>query len=808
MNENTKNNAAPVDIIKEVYALSPNIDFIVWVCPYSYIVPDFVEKLFSSIILDPATTNIGPLRGYRIMFAHRSNFLPKLTVRNARVEDNDDLIPIIQHSNPDILMGQDRYFLADLIQHQDLNNRFFVGLKKNHIVGMLATSLDVNMSLIMKIFDIDAYPDLIIQSDSIPPPPPLLIGIIGDLRLLEVEGLEEMLYDQNVIVINLEKIAVHLQDYQHGDHASALMNYVQHMMQNFHTPSQLQAVILWGFPRSESEATEHMKTMVHEFDIVLELLNVSEEVDDDEEEDDDFLQQHLDAVEVVRDYYFKDVDHNAGGHGKDKKKAVWRKVSYDQDSYHSNKKDNLVRLHTAVVQCLDERVQRMEAAKVLNKEKPPKANAFAITALCMEEEFSSRSMDLIKLAFEEQPDYAYCLYMVGNQRAPSRETGCLNFIKTRPGISFDQSLYIINRSYFYVQDHLRVARIEEQMMEDIYSFLAPVKQRERMEIVDAMQGSLQENDVSLLDNPYQVSFAIKIGEKTIGTAILTRKILTNEDVNWYRLHYHIDELVNFSRHRTRSQYVLLHWMIDPIFSTWTRLIIRQIMRLCNKTVLYYHSERDIAPPKEIIEDFVFVRPRRVIQGENAAYKNRPQPHQANASEGKEAENGHQSMGVYALGEDAQLFCILKPSLAFKKSLIATRVVILGGSAHSQACLETICSVPYVYYPNIYYIVEVVPGPMKGLLNTGSSNTTETSAAIDELHSKQDKEYYGGCLSLQDVEHPSEGELHAMGYAHRINIIKGHLTDIDRENKAVVISDEFVVEYDYLIISTYQQGKFL
>jgi hypothetical protein len=784
-NEN-RGNPAAYELLKECFSLCPNIDFLVWICPFSYIVPEAFEKLFTSILIDNAAANTTKLRGYRILFSHRSNFLPKLSVRNARVEDNDDLIPIIQKSNPEILLGQDRYFLADLIQNQDSNNRFFVGLKKNYIVGMLSTSLDVNMSLIMKMFDIDLYPDLVIQSDTVPPPPPLIVAVVGDLRLIEEEGLEEMLAEQHVLFVNLEKVVLNLGDYQNGEYTSSLLNYVNHLMKSYENPSLLQAVVLWGFPRFEAEAHDNLRVIGAEFDFILELINVSEEVDDDDDEDDDFLQQHLDGLETLREHFTKDDN---------RRKAAWKKVSYDQDSYHTNKKDNLVKLNNHIYQCLDERLQRMEQAKAINKEKPPKANAFAITAMCIEEEFSSRSVDLLKLAFEEQPDYAYCLYMVSNQKPPSKENHCFNFIKTRPGISFDHSLYIIHRSYFYAQDHLKIGRIDDHGMEFMDAYLSTLRVKEKSDVLLSLKHSLQENDVPLNENPSCVGFSFKFGDKVVGGAVLTRKVLTNEDSCWFRQHYHLDEIVNSSRHRTKNQYILLHWFIEPIFSAWARVILRHLMRMCNKTVLFYHSDKMLPPPKEIMEEFVFVRPKKVMEGHNNAFYRRPAS--ISPAEGGD-ENSLPNIPVFH--EDSPLFCITKSALPFKKMVVATRVVILGGSPHSFACLETIFSVPNVYYPNIYFVLEVVPAPMKR--HDGHHSVFDNDNILDDpaFGSK-----YCGCLSVQDVDFPKTSELFAMGYSFRVNIIKGHLTDIDRENRAVVVSDEFVIEYDYLILSTHIQG---
>ena len=93
-----------------------------------------------------------------VLYCPRSAIFPKLLVRDARMEDNDDLIPVLRDSNPLALEGQGDYFLADLIQAQDENNRFFVGVHKNVPTGMLATSLDVNVNLIRKVFNTDPFP--------------------------------------------------------------------------------------------------------------------------------------------------------------------------------------------------------------------------------------------------------------------------------------------------------------------------------------------------------------------------------------------------------------------------------------------------------------------------------------------------------------------------------------------------------------------------------------------------------------------------------------------------------------------------
>jgi hypothetical protein len=87
-----------------------------------------------------------------VFVLRRESYLFNLSVREARVEDNDDLLPILKRTNPSILEGQEKYFLANLINSRDENNKLYVGMNKSKLVGMLATSTDVNVQLIKKVY--------------------------------------------------------------------------------------------------------------------------------------------------------------------------------------------------------------------------------------------------------------------------------------------------------------------------------------------------------------------------------------------------------------------------------------------------------------------------------------------------------------------------------------------------------------------------------------------------------------------------------------------------------------------------------
>lgn len=557
--------------------------------------------------------------------------------------------------------------------------------------------------------------------------------------------------------------------------------------------AQPSAIILFGYPRSENEAYERLEEMMHHFDYLVELHNTTEEAEEDE--DDDFLQHHLDAVEVLREKYQNNEAKSPGGMpsatqtSAQEHKAAWRKVAVtsgntlgssienDNNAVNFNKIDAVQNLAHDLTRIVDHRNMRIEAQRQKDREEPPKANAFAVTVFSMTDDFLSRGEDLIKIAFEDHPNHEFCLYMTSNDKPPPPDlVRCLTYVKTLPGVSFNQSLYLMHRSSFLVNDHMHVVRLDRPMLPALEGFAQSLKQPAMVGLLDAVGSCLLHGDVDLRDNPAEVCFAITIGSTVVGAVTLSRKLNSNEDATWFRANYHIDELINFERHRVRNQAVITQWVLDPVYSPFARRILQEIMRMCSKTLLYYQSERDVCPPKNILEEFVSLKPRRRMQSGGTLRTelvDRP------------------SASIGGLANDCPLYCITKHFLSNPKDTIARRVVVVGGSCQSYALLDTLCSVPYLNFPNIFVVMDLPP----------------SAISLEQKHHEESKyeDNYSGCFSMQNEHYPLEQELFAMGLGHKVNLLQGHLTDIDREHKAIVISDEKVLEYDVLVLSTCTRG---
>ena len=78
----------------------------------------------------------------------RGLYLPDLLVRDARVEDHDDLVPVFNAQSEVLTERYGEFFIAELIGAQDERNRALVAEVDGHAVGLMATSSDIEVRLL------------------------------------------------------------------------------------------------------------------------------------------------------------------------------------------------------------------------------------------------------------------------------------------------------------------------------------------------------------------------------------------------------------------------------------------------------------------------------------------------------------------------------------------------------------------------------------------------------------------------------------------------------------------------------------
>ena len=113
-------------------------------------------------------------------------------------------------------------------------------------------------------------------------------------------------------------------------------------------------------------------------------------------------------------------------------------------------------------------------------------------------------------------------------------------------------------------------------------------------------------DVLMEKRPDLSCFVALVRDQVIGTFIVARDV----NLPYYKSHFHIQEYVLLKEHEKSSHTRLILSVINPIFERATRNILKEVMRLSNKTCMYFEvHDRTVIPPS-IFHQMIHVRSRR------------------------------------------------------------------------------------------------------------------------------------------------------------------------------------------------------
>lgn len=776
-----------VEMVKKLFTICTDIDYIIWLCPISVKQTDYLQFLFEEIeIHEDEEIDERALGNNRILILRRESYLSRLSVREARVEDNDDLLPILLRSNPALIDGQEKFFLANLIQTRDESNRFYVGISENKLVGMLATSTDVNISLIKKFFDIDDFSDIILKREPKPKPPVRKIALVGNVHYLEESAIADLAAQLNCVLVDatlmLLQLDLKLRSQSEHDIDSAMLalrvldSLIIEACDDFKSVNEgipPAACIVTGFPRNEAEVGAILN-LPSILDVVIEVsrtLSDSAQVgyhEPDMEEDATTL-CHMDAADMLRMMYFSDeeIADSFRGH------VQWIQLPDEGD------------ILTLITEELTGVITRIETElrELLgddNEEDKFHSNAFAVTLFCSEVGFETRAVDMLRVAFEDVASLDYCLCMVPNSSPVLPLVELMTPVKVRPGMSFEQSLYVMGKETFLASENVRVVRLTEELLPYFGKFLKPLGSAQDGAMA-AARSSLHFNDFSLDENPLEVSYVMLFDKEVVGFVAISRRHVTDDDVTKMRASYRLDEIIDYEKYKSRSQAVISHWILSPIFFRWSRYILREVMRQSEKSLLYYQGIYGAAPAAEIVEELIPVAPRKMMQEPGRLrMKDRSRDLRKN--------------------DKGPLYLITRKKLSQRKATVNSRIVIAGGTSYAHAVLETFCFFPDVNFSNIYVVNDRLSTPF--LLEEFGRTITGEGGQEDVLDME-----FSGCLSVRDVSDPPHSNMYTLGLAFKSTLVRGHLTDIDRINKSIIVSDEVALEYDLLLIASPNQGKF-
>ncbi|CAM9236820.1 unnamed protein product, partial [Chrysoparadoxa australica] len=246
---------------------------------------------------------------------------------------------------------------------------------------------------------------------------------------------------------------------------------------------------------------------------------------------------------------------------------------------------------------------------------PP--NAFAVTLFCLEEAFESRAIDFLPHMFKLFKDRDYCILMVPSVGAEAVLLKHFIPVPPKPGSTFSHVLYIMHRDSLPAYKYLKVSRYDSKAHKTSVARLLEFWD-DSEGVQAAVKAADAYSDQPLSSNPPTAAFVATLGHQVIGAIVADRASCSVDDIAWLKGNYHVEDFIAFERHKPRSQAKLIKLVLNPIFQGHCRFLLKEIMRLYDKSVLFWMADTATDLPHAVPTAMVPVRPRQRMQEQPGA----------------------------------------------------------------------------------------------------------------------------------------------------------------------------------------------
>ncbi|CAJ1077697.1 cilia- and flagella-associated protein 61 isoform X3 [Xyrichtys novacula] len=381
-----------------------------------------------------------------------------------------------------------------------------------------------------------------------------------------------------------------------------------------------------------------------------------------------------------------------------------------------------------------------------------KSNAFCIQFFGVHKSHEMRSADFIPYVFNLFPDLDFCVITVPTVSPDFPLLQSFHRVPRHAASLLGEELYI------FLRDGLGDVKVRPAVAADLQS------------VSDLVKGlSLSESLLQDLDCFYQTrrdpdevtlqAFVVQVNSQVVGILI----IRDEQDIEYIRAHYNIENFIYFSHHRYEEHAQIRHFVLRPSFQHFCRHFFKEVLRLAHRSCLclrVYPSDQDqenscIHHLDSVLNCAVPVRPRRQI-----IYP-------------------LEELGINApsrqITEDQAPFALslISRKLTLEpKVTINARIVVVGASDTGLSFLEVLCFCPHLKFNNLTLI------STHGLLsNHDDIGFLSTSHAYSSRDSAQQP--FKSC----------------------IHVVTGKMVGINRKSKYVLVSGGRKVAYDHLVLCT-------
>ncbi|XP_026330935.1 cilia- and flagella-associated protein 61 [Hyposmocoma kahamanoa] len=500
---------------------------------------------------------------YNLYVAERKDFCPKMKVRRAVEEDNDDVIEILNEECPQLMDIYGEFYISEIIsRHPERKRKVMVSEIHDKVTGVMCLSADVNFSMLQSVYELAPYNGLVRHSlqekEEIKQNnelltafgDPIMLGQLGpfDHIICNVDMTPQIAIDDIDEPISGIKINMSPDDKINADRSRNTIVLDELERPKKTVRHSLQPVNHVTRRQSSDDSHDYSLSLLMNPDVSISLL-----LGDDDAFEYDIINIDLELMQVM-DMSLTDLrPHNKISSGvsiasgsKRPRYSVRRRSSFKRKSLH-------VKQHSE---------------PTIHKEITGAPNAFIIELLGLRENVDvRRAFDLLEAAFECMQNYDYCAI-----RVPAADKSLFllqhfTFVPTKPNICSYYSLYIAHRNS--VLGKLRVRRAEYGDIPQIASLLYNLDAKETLWTIE----------YSIAHPRQHQSYIFLCGCSIIGIAIIE----SPEDIQLLREEFSLENYHMHKYHLIGSGWnsgfaSIKSALIYPVFEPHFRFFTRELLR--------------------------------------------------------------------------------------------------------------------------------------------------------------------------------------------------------------------------------------
>mmetsp|Transcript_23333 Transcript_23333/g.59574 ORF Transcript_23333/g.59574 Transcript_23333/m.59574 type:complete len:1536 (-) Transcript_23333:72-4679(-) len=761
-----------------------------------------------------------------VLACSRASVITPLTIRMARVEDHDNLAAVFDAQSEVVTEVYGEYFIAELIEAQNDENKALVAEVDGRAVGLLCLTSDVDINVLSQCFQLDSYDNLLksyymrrvreYSQAVFDGRTDLSLCSDGDymqvaLGSIDLEAQLESVYPRH------EDGRISAAQFFGAMSAQEFADEVGEALQPF---DERMMTLLWQVNflerRHEEETlidpkrvfdcvqtfmTLHVEArrqvaqaVLEKWEEVAEILSLVREAvsatdairDEGEAADEDALaradgEEGGAAVETV--VFLKALTVEEGGPFTQEFLAQLVMTLHwwtDEDI-----RDPLSILpEDGFKSALDKVVKSDEGLFVGHPNSPGwlanmpqhSKDVFCINMCCLDQAYQTQALDFLLPAFSLFPEKDYCIITQPHTAPNTPLLNAFTIVPPQPQNTFGHVLYLIHRAALLGPPQVRYLRQPD--LQEVLPLLENFDSGLQREITAGLETFLNQvtSGTHHVQREEKHCFVAEFDEQVVGLLVL--QVPHEDAVDTLRCCYHLDDYLLVEHHEgseNKGHAQLVHWVVNPLFQKYTRRLHQGAMRLMGRTVLFMETELQgtISP---IFREMLQVAPRRPPQLKKVLRKPPKVASFINVERveptGEELREQIRDDLLRDSTQTKALSIVAKKLLSETKIPVNARIVVVGASDCGLSFLESLLSIPHLLFNSLTLLA---PGGL-------------------EYHHSHHLPLVAGTAAY------SHHELRRIMLELRVRILDSRMVQIDRHQRCCILHDGTLLPYDYLVVA--------